>query len=208
MEDEISKHIMIDIETLATSANAAIISIGACTFRLGEVEKYEIGETFLVGIDPAFYDYGTPGFDVCKRTVAWWSKQSKEARAGLRINLVQTLPLALDRMGKWFEDVGFEKDNQPFRKDAQRIWAYPTSFDLVILRNGAKFAYGDTDEVPWHYRQEMCARTHMSLFDDLRAEAREHFNATGSIDFVAHRADHDAIRQAHAVQYVEAHRND
>ena len=39
---------------------------------------------------------------------------------------------------------------------AKRIWAKPPQFDLVILRSAYQ---GAGRPVPWHYRQENCART-------------------------------------------------
>ena len=41
------KDIMVDLETLGTGANSAIISIGACYF-----DEYGIGKTFYMPIDP------------------------------------------------------------------------------------------------------------------------------------------------------------
>ena len=211
----VNDHIMIDIETLSTASNAAIVSIGACTFSLDDdaVAAGYGAKTFLVGIHPDFYDFGTltppisgtgNSFHVDPKTVAWWKKQSKEARDSLKINQVQTLPLALDLMQTWFDDVGFMPSHNPFYKGAKRIWANPAAFDLVILRNGARHAYGSTDDVPWHYRQETCCRTHSWLFPELAREAgRKHHG-----ELEKHRADHDAIRQARVVQFIEASRND
>lgn len=201
-----SKHMMIDIETISTAGNAAIVSIGACTFELGDNVVAAGEETFLVGIDPEWYDCH-PEFHVDPRTVGWWAKQSKEARASLKINQVQTLPLALDLMQTWFEKVEFNKDNRPFAPDAQRVWANPCQFDLVILRNGARHAYGTTDDVPWHYRQETCCRTHSWLFAEERKLAFQNKKVLFA-DLQKHRADHDAVRQARVVQMIEAQRHD
>lgn len=200
-----TKHIMIDIETYATTADAAIVSIGACTFELGDGGTVAAGEeTFIVGIDPDFYD-DNPRFFLDPKTEAWWKTQSKEARDSLKINQQQTLPLALDLMNEWFEEAGFDRDANPFVNSAQRVWANPASFDLVILRNGAKHAYGSTEDVPWHYRQETCCRTHSWLFANERKDAfRNRKVLLGGLE--PHRADHDAIRQARIVQYIEAAR--
>ena len=202
-----AKHVMIDLETYSTRSNAAIVSIGACTFHLDGSGVHEAGEheSFIVGINPESYDsIPTTTFHEDARTIAWWAKQPKAARDSLKINLVQTLPLAMDKLYAWFEDVGFIKSSSPYSVTDSKVWANPTSFDLVILQNAAVFTYGDADQLPWHFRQEMCGRTHSALFRQLRDQAYR----SGAIGegLIKHRADHDAIRQARFVQYIEARR--
>lgn len=202
-----AKHVMIDLETYSTRSNAAIVSIGACTFHLDGSGSHEAseGESFIAGINPESYDsIPTTTFHTDDRTIAWWKKQSKEARAGLKVNLMSSLPLAMDALYAWFEDVGFIKSASPYSVTDSKVWANPTSFDLVILQNAAVFTYGDADQLPWHFRQEMCGRTHSAIFRELRDEAYRK-GATGE-GLVQHRADHDAIRQARFVQYIEARR--
>ncbi len=195
-----SKHMMIDIETLSTRSNAAIVSIGACMFdpNLEPTESYVVAaDAFVVGVNPDYYYTGR--FHVDPKTESWWKRQSKEARAGLKINQASTLPLALDRFCTWIEAQDFEKTTTPWTKDSSRVWANPPQFDLVILRDAAQHAYGSTNDVPWHYRQETCCRTHMYLHPDAAADARGCQLDTG---LIAHRADHDAVRQARLVQYI------
>ena len=188
------RHIMLDIETLSTRSNAALVSIGACTFDPEHVDG-DTDNRFLVGIDPEWYDSVFHAFDVDPETVKWWSKQSKAARDSLLINQAQTLPLAMDKLVEWFEDVGFEKENWDI---VGRVWANPPQFDMVILRNAADYCYGSSNDVPWHYRQETCCRTHMALF---RGEGLSFKGASQGL--VKHRADHDAVRQARVVQMIE-----
>ena len=202
-----ARHIMIDIETLSSASNAAIVSIGAVSFNISEtyVELAKEEDSFIVGINPDWYDAVSPiQFDTNDDTIRWWSKQSKAAQDSLKINKVQTLPLALDLFYEWVEKSGFNVDDTSYAKDRQRVWAMPASFDLPILRNGAKFAYGDVNQVPWHYRQEMCARAHRALFNDFASEARA---ANLDQGLVAHRADHDAIKQARVLQFIEKRRS-
>jgi len=202
--------VMIDIETLSSASNAAIVSIGACMFSLEEDAEYAAPEdSFIVGVDTAFY--GTVSvpwaFDISQRTMEWWAEQSQEAKDSLVINQVPTVGAAIRQLETWLYVQGFLKDPNPFGPDASRIWAFPPSFDLVILRNAAKHVYGSTNEVPWHYRQETCARTHAWIFEDLSKKAYQGRKTNGLLSgLTKHRADHDAVRQARVVQFIERER--
>jgi len=202
--------IMIDIETLSSASNAAIVSIGACKFSLDEGAEYASpADSFLVGVDPTFY--GTVSvpwaFDISERTLKWWNEQSQDAKDSLKINQMSSIGAAFRHLEVWLYTVGFEKDPNPFGANASRIWAFPPSFDLVILRNAAKHIYGSTNEVPWHYRQETCARTHAWIFEDLSKLAYQGRKTNGLLSgLTAHRADHDAVRQARVVQFIERER--
>lgn len=182
--------VMIDIETLATRNDAAIIQIGAVAF---DPESDTLGASMLVSVDKEFYE-GNTQFYVDERTKAWWAKQSPEARKSLDMNKVSTIHLAMDRLTEFFEQIEFKKSGNPGKGV---VWARPPQFDLSILRHAASKAYGNDTEVPWHYRQENCMRTamrstgHHINWDDLGERAE---------DLVHHRADHDAMRQAMVVQ--------
>ena len=137
----------------------------------------------------------------------WWEQQDQDAKDSLLINHVPTVGAAIRQLETWLYTEGFEKDPNPHGNEAARIWAFPPSFDLVILRNAAKHVYGSTNEVPWHYRQETCARTHAWIFSDLSAKAYQGRKTNGLLSgLTAHRADHDAVRQARVVQFIERER--
>ena len=208
-----SDQVMVDIETLSSASNAAIVSIGACMFDMTKgVDYADPEDSFLVGIDPEYY-VSTAGccndFDISAKTVKWWSQQSDAAKASLMINQMPNIKEALEVFGKWLMAKGFAKDNTPYEKGAARVWAMPSQFDLVILRNAAKHVYGSTNDVPWHYRQETDARTYMWTFGDLEALAQQGRKTNGMLSgLIKHRADHDAVRQARVIQYITNARND
>ena len=198
-----SKHLMIDIETLSTRYNAAIVSIGACMFDPDD--GWAGDNSFIVGVNPDYYYTGR--FHVDPKTEAWWKRQSKEARAGLKINMASTLPLAMDKFTTWVEEQEFVKTDKPWKDGSARVWANSPQFDLVILRDAAQHTYGSTNDVPWHYRQETCCRTHMYLNQDY-AQIAQTYGGPLTDGLVAHRADHDAIRQARVVQFINRQRNE
>ena len=125
------KHLMVDIETLGTKADASILSIGACTFTIED----GILDTFEVNLKPD--DRAIDG-----NTVRWWLKQSKEAQE----KLFDPTPVTMTKARGDFQK--FVIDSK-----AQYIWANGAMFDINILRN----LYND--HPPWRYGQEMCMRS-------------------------------------------------
>lgn len=189
-----TKHIMLDIETLATRSDAAILSIGGVVFSLGKNAKLagtEPESSFLVSVDRDFYLKNEfPEYYVDPNTVEWWRTQGDAAQEALSLNQVATPGDALDKMERWFGLVGFQRT---FHMDGDRVWANPCQFDLVILRNAASIERTSDNDVPWHFRQETCMRTVFWMNNDMPRRERDE-------DLVAHRADHDAIAQARALQ--------
>lgn len=72
--------IMLDMETLAVTGAPAILSIGAVRFRWEDGRCSEIGR-FYATIQPD--DWTLPGLVVDGQTLAWWLRQSAEARIAL-----------------------------------------------------------------------------------------------------------------------------
>ncbi len=111
---------MIDLETMASGPNAAIASIGAVKWPLGEQDPTSGFEPFYVRVD--LRTSQACGGIVDADTVLWWMQQSEEARrqifsdGGLHIN-VALLQL------------------RDFLKDCVEVWAKPADFDLPILES-------------------------------------------------------------------------
>lgn len=108
------KNVMLDLETLATSTDAAIVQIGACYF---DDVTGAIGDTFKKNIDLAFSDKEARGV-LDPATVAWWLKQSDAARNSI---LTRGEP-----------SVNVLHEVNEFLKPAKFIWSHAT-FDFVIL---------------------------------------------------------------------------
>lgn len=142
-----TQNVMIDIETIDTTARAVVISIGAVAF------------TFPNGGQPApffralkYDDQLRLGRRVSDSTLSFWSKQSDEARgAAFRgLNKVDTVE-ALHELDDWLK----MRTN-----DNSLMWAYPAAFDLAILED----LYTDFNMIiPWGHRAKRCARTLASL---------------------------------------------
>lgn len=104
-------NIMIDLETLSTDPNAAIIQIGACYF---EPFTGQIGNTFEVCLIP------DPEAHVSYSTIAWWFKQAEQARSNVMNNPIE----AREAILKYTE----------FAKQAKCVWS-KGYFDFMILQS-------------------------------------------------------------------------
>ena len=63
-------HLMIDLETLATTPEATVLTIGACKF---DPHGNTIDETLYMRVDIDSQDR-----DIDPNTLEWWSKQDKQ----------------------------------------------------------------------------------------------------------------------------------
>lgn len=132
------QHIMLDLETMSTRANAAIVSIGAVKFT------FEDGMTdeFLINVDPI--SCHKIGLHIDASTIEWWKKQPKEAQDSWKVN-PQDIVYALEELNAFI-------GNAP----KQLVWCQGASFDFPILHS-ACVASG----VEWgtKYWNEMCSRS-------------------------------------------------
>jgi hypothetical protein len=143
-----SHDIMIDLETLATTSDAVILSIGAVRFDL---------DTGLVfdGINaPGRFFYNGISIDSQKdrtisgSTLAWWFMQSADAQRVFFDPDMVSLSSALDSLSEWI--------------DGQKptVWSNGADFDLPMLVH----AYDQYDyPLPWKPYSGRCYRTYKNL---------------------------------------------
>jgi hypothetical protein len=121
--------VMIDIETLSTKQNAAIVQIGAVKFCLSK----GIISTFKVNVCPK--SCKEHGLHIDKKTIEWWGEQSKEARQSWSKD-PQQLGVALQYFLSWYGE------------KSHPTWSKGSYFDFPILEN----ALNSCDyQVPWKY---------------------------------------------------------
>lgn len=151
-----SENCMLDLETLATSYNAAIVSIGAVKF---DDETGEIKSEFLVNI--SMRDSIAKGFKVDPDTIAWWHKQKPEAVKAFLVNPV-SVEEALDQFTAWFGT------------KSMLTWTNGMNFDPPILCNAYEVC---GRKEPWKYYHLCDYRTIVNLsglqksyFDQQRKE--------------------------------------
>uniref|UniRef100_A0A6M3J379 3'-5' exoribonuclease Rv2179c-like domain-containing protein n=1 Tax=viral metagenome TaxID=1070528 RepID=A0A6M3J379_9ZZZZ len=171
------QHVMLDLETMGSSSNAAITAIGACFFDL---KTGEIGKTYerIVHLRHSAR-YGKIDAD----TVLWWLRQSEEARKKLDSPDAVSLTSALTEFSEFINLRNV------------KVWGNGASFDCTILKN----AYEALDRVaPWAHWNERDVRTMVDLGRDIAG-----FDPKKDMPFngVRHSALDDAIHQA---KYVSA----
>lgn len=137
-----SNNIMLDLETMGTDSDAAIIAIGAVRFDTSVKDSFYKVVNLQSSLDCGLTTSGD--------AILWWLKQEEKARQAITIEGV-TLRNALLEFSKW---VG---------KDAL-IWGNGATFDNVILANAYKKS---ALERPWHYSSNRCYRTLKSYYPDV-----------------------------------------
>lgn len=172
-------NVMIDLETMATSNNAAIVAIAAVQF---DIATGEIGKEFYRKV--SLVDSAKSG-EIDPETILWWLKQSDEAKEvffGEQGNLLEVLT----ELDSWFGCVN---------KFKVKVWGNGSSFDNVILRNAAVKVVG---KELWPFYADRDVRTIVGLGRQLLD-----FDPKKDMPFegVVHNALDDAKHQA---KYVSA----
>jgi len=165
---------MVDLETLGTTQDAVVLTIGAAKFNPFNTDE---------PVDKLYLKLDTSGQVEKGRiiddgTLKWWGTQSEEVRNDTfsehdRVDVKDGL-LALN---EWFDGVS-------------KIWCQGPSFDFPML--GHLYRHYDMQQ-PWKFWNEKDSRTVTGLIpDDIKSK----------IDFQAHNAIEDVIAQCKCVQYV------
>lgn len=200
-----SIHVMLDLETMGNTSNAAIVSIGAVVFN---PVTGKLGADFeqVINLNSSAY-YG----DLDASTVTWWLTQSEEARAIFQRDTPKSsLKDALLELNQWFADLGDSKEIQ--------VWGNGSGFDNVILTNAFKAARIRPNFTHWNDRDvrtivEMGRSilgidpkttleregTHHSALDDAKFQAKYVSEIWQMFDMVAsYAADAKAIMEVDA----------
>lgn len=172
-----SKNIMVDLETLGTSADSVILSIGAVKFDLESGDIADRGFYASVSVESNLSFRRR----VSEETLLWWLKQPAAAQQ-VFFEPKETLDTALIQFSDW---VG---------TDDYALWSNGADFDLPML------AHAFTDlgiEVPWKFWNSRCFRTYKNLPGAKKAKAPD----AG----IKHNAMADAYNQAaHAAAIYKA----
>lgn len=154
------RHVMVDLETLGTSSNSVIISIGAVAFypyRLLDEgrrnQSFASSSIFFTAVDKqSCLDVGLV-IDI--ETELWWSKQPEEAKAQF-VNPV-SLTVALTALSS-------------FINGCDALWGNGSDFDNVILSNAYKAC---RFKQPWSHRANRCYRTMKAMFPQVEVKRYE-----------------------------------
>lgn len=143
-QNQIMRHVMIDLETMGLNEDAAIVSIGAVLFDplLGKVSK----STFYSELDWE----NQKGRKVDPGTQSWWKEQSPEARESL--HGLDDLEETLIDLAEWLP------------RDC-KVWGNGPTFDISKLEH----AYRQfKQEIPWKYWNVHDCRTVKLMYESAR----------------------------------------
>ena len=139
-------HIMLDLETMGNSSNAAIVAIGAVKFDVAN----GITDTFYQKVD--LESAVDNGGIMDPSTVIWWLGQNDAARKEMQ-NGGELISSALGSFKNWIGD-GLRV----------RVWGNGAAFDNVILANAYKrLVFG----APWPHWNDRCYRTIKAMYPDV-----------------------------------------
>lgn len=138
-----TKQLMIDCETLGTTADAVILSIGAVKFDLDKGAIDNDGFYASVSIESNL-EYGRR---IQEDTLIWWFKQGPEAQGVYHEDKIALAP-ALEQLSDWIGTDDYE------------VWANGADFDTPMLA----LAYKQVGmETPWKFWNNRCFRTYKNL---------------------------------------------
>lgn len=143
------KYVMLDLETMGTRPDAAIIAIGAVAFDLNG-----LGAEFYTAVDlnSAMQRGGTVDAD----TIAWWMRQSDEARQVFQ-EANKPISVALDDFARWMLEVAGGSQEQ---REELEVWGNGADFDNVILASAYR---SQNRPQPWGRFKNRCYRTATKL---------------------------------------------
>ena len=165
-------HVMIDLETMGTTPDSAIVSVGAVMFdpRTGKVGKAETKYSFYAELDWDFQNRF-----ISESTEQWWKEQSESTREAL--HGIDDLGEVLQGLSEWLP------------KNA-KVWGNGSIFDIAMLEH----AYRELDiPIPWKFYNIRDCRTIRDLYETKTGTWQKDAGAG------AHNSLHDAIYQA---QYI------
>jgi hypothetical protein len=137
-----AKHLMIDMETMAVSPNAVVLSLGAVHFN-----PYSGGYGDKIYFKIDLDDQDKLGREIDPKTLEWWSRQDP-AIMEEAFSEDGRIPL-VDAMDQF----------QKFSWGCDAFWSHGATFDLVIIENIFRQL---GKPLPWNYWQLRDTRT---LFD-------------------------------------------
>lgn len=165
-------NVMLDLETMGTSPDSVILSLGACFF-----DKEEVGDGIYLVLDRE--EQKQANRRVSEDTMIWWDNQSNEARTVF--DAPQT-PVAHALSG-------FAQFIELYADDPKKVcvWGNGSDFDNIML--GTLYDLWGIKK-PWSYSNNRCFRTLKNIalaFDSHDLPVREG---------TAHNALDDAVFQA------------
>ena len=165
------KNVMLDLETMGTRPDAAIVSIGAVAF---DFTTMKLGETFYTVVD--LQSSIDAGGTTDEATIKWWSTKKQEAQDALKQN-----PIPIRQALAAFTEYASRQET----KGKLCIWGCGADFDNVILNS----AYQRLElPTPWMFTNNRCYRTIKSLYPTIKIDREGTLH--NSLDDAVNQAKH------------------
>lgn len=153
-------HVMVDLETLGTNADAPIGAIGAVLFTFDD----GVVDRFYQRVD--FQSCFNLGCHANADTIGWWMRQSDAARTEM-FDPAERMEVraALLQFKHWIDTAGCVFD--PVSTQLGGVWGNGAAFDNSILQFYAKKFLG---EPLWKYSLDRCYRNEKATARELGIE--------------------------------------
>ena len=165
--------IMLDLESLGTRPDCAILTLGAVKFDPFTPDAFGDSLYFRIDVDEQL----ALGREVQEDTLKWWAKQADDVREE-----------ALGEEGRVSLETMY-RDLNRFCVGVENIWCQGPAFDIVILENIYRQQGWPT---PWQFWQIRDSRTLFGVHGDPREKGKAGL----------HNALEDCISQAQGVQAI------
>ena len=165
--------IMLDLESLGTRPDCAILTLGAVKFDPFTPDAFGDSLYFRIDVDEQL----ALGREVQEDTLKWWAKQADDVREE-----------ALGEEGRVSLETMY-RDLNRFCVGVENIWCQGPAFDIVILENIYRQQGWPT---PWQFWQIRDSRTLFGVHGDPREKCKAGL----------HNALEDCISQAQGVQAI------
>lgn len=192
--------LMVDIETLGTTAGSPVVTIGAVLFDPFSCDAaevlYERAMNVRIDVSDAIkYSQGVEG-----GTIRWWFEQKDEAIKALVGDDAVPMQEALLKLWRYCHERGAFVDKEFFNglsalPRTNRYWAKDPDFDMQLLRYYYEHPQLEAT-MPWKFWECRSVRTVQDLAWPDGPVERPDFDVPG----VAHDARYDAICQALMIQ--------
>ena len=152
-----SKHLMVDLETMGVSPRSVVLTLGAVTFNPYTDEIYD--DLYLkIDLD----DQDKLGREIDQNTLDWWAKQEPKV-----------MEEAFSSDGR----IGLEDAITAFHKFAwgcDKFWSHGAVFDLMIIED----IYRQLNRpIPWEFWRLRDTRTLFDIKDPEMEKSVEQHNA-------------------------------
>lgn len=187
-------HVVLDLETMGTKQDAAIIEIGTVIFNHAGVASAIPNVIDQWSNSVSLESSMKYGGTVSAETINWWMHTDRtEARDTLLAGTQMSLPSALNVVATKILDYS-QSNPKPL------IWGNGVNFDNAILKS----AYERLDvKVPWGHRQDADFRTLKLLYKDVVPEPA----FVGTPHIALDDARHEAVWLSSILKYIYSQGN-